>query len=388
MASPTTRRTSRASRSSRSRWSGVAPPVAPADEPPRRPMPAGHVLLVGIVCLFVGSLLNAPGIEKTAQGQPIGWRRDVGRAFAEPLADVSHFLHTDRPRLWLQSALGREGDDEINVSLPSPTTLPPSATTTTIKMVFAPDDQMRVWVGGDSLAIIPGQSVLDNFPGASQGVIDPVVNAVDGQVATGLSRPEILNWPEHLKDETKRLDPDIVILTLGSNDDQPLTNAPGGETIGQDNPDWVPEYRRRIGGLMDQVTSGGRTLILVGIPIVRDPGRSGEYQVINTIYKEEAQKRRGRVLFVDTYPLFLTPEGAYSDYLPNAAGELVRYREGDGIHLTRAGGDVVSEQIFKTIAENFDIISWREEVTTPPTTTAPATSAPATGAPTTAAPPS
>ena len=346
-------------------------------------MPAGHVLAVGLVCLLLGSLLNAPGIEKTAQSQPIGWRRDVGRAFAEPLADISHFLHTDRPRQWLQEALGREGDDEINVSLPSPTTLPESATTTTIKTEFSPDDQMRIWVGGDSLAIIPGQSVLGAFPGASQGVIESVVPSVDGRVATGLARPEIFNWPEHLKDETKRLKPHVVILTLGSNDDQPLTNAPGGATIGQDNPDWIDEYRRRIGGLMDQIVSEGRTLVLVGIPIVRDPGRSAEYQVINTIYKEEADKRKGRVIFVDTYPLFQAADGSYADYLPNAAGELVRYREGDGIHLTRAGGDIVAEQIFKAIAENFDITSWREGTTTtaPPSTSAPATPAPNTAAP-------
>jgi hypothetical protein len=349
-------------------------------------MPAGHVVIVGVVCLLLGSLLNAPGIEKTAQSQPVGWRRDVGRAFAQPLADISHFLHTDRPREWLQGALGRRGDDDINVSLPSPTTLPSTATTTTVKTEFSPDDRMKMWVGGDSLAIIPGQSVLANFPDASQGVIESVVDAVDGRVATGLSRPEIFNWPKHLKEETERLDPHVVILTLGSNDDQPLTNAPGGATIGQDDPEWVPEYRRRIGGLMDQIVSEGRTLILVGIPIVRDPGRSGEYQVINTIYKEEARKRKGRVLFVDTYPLFQAADGAYADYLPNPAGELVRYREADGIHLTRAGADVVADRIFRAIAQNFDIVSWREETTVPSTTAAPTTTARTTAPPTTAVP--
>lgn len=348
-------------------------------------MPAGHVLIVGIVCLTLGWLFNAPGIEKTAQSQPVGWRRDVGRTFAEPVADISHFLHTDRPRLWLQELLGREGDDDINVSLPSPTTLPDSATTTTIQTEFSPDEQMRIWVGGDSLSIIPGQSVLGAFPGASQGVITSVVDAVDGQVATGLARPEILNWPEHLKDETGELDPDVVILTIGSNDDQPLTNAPGGATIGQDSPDWVPEYRRRVGGLMDQIISEGRALVLVGIPIVRDPGRSAEYQVINTIFKEEADKRKGRVIFVDTYKLFQAADGTYADYLPNSAGELVRYREGDGIHLTRAGGDVVAEAIFRAITENFDITSWREGTTTTTTTTTMPATAP-TAPPSTAAP--
>jgi hypothetical protein len=189
----------------------------------------------------------------------------------------------------------------------------------------------------------------------------------------------------HLEEETERLDPNVVILTLGSNDDQPLTNAPGGATIGQDSADWVPEYRRRVGGLMDQVASEGRALVVVGIPIVRDPGRSAEYQVINTIFQEEADKRKGRVIFVDTYKLFQTPEGTYSDYLPNSAGELVRYREGDGIHLTRAGGDVVAEAIFKAIAENFDITSWRDgTTTTSTTTTTPPTTA--TAPPNTAAP--
>ena len=338
------------------------PPVSASDEPPRRLMAAGHVIVVGLVCLGLGSLLNAKGIEKTAESQPIGWRRDVGRFFAEPLADISTVLQTDRPREWLQSALGREGDDDINTSLPSPTLVTgESATTTSIKTEFAPDERMKLWVGGDSLAITPGESVLANFPGASQDVIESVVPQVDGRVATGLARPEVFNWPEHLRAETERLDPDVVVLTIGSNDDQPLTNAPGGATISPfgEGP-WQEEYRRRIGGLMDQVVSEGRTLVLVGVPIVRDPGRSGEYQIINEIYREEAAKRRGRVFYVDIYKLFQDDGGTYADYLPNDSGELVKYRADDGIHFTRAGGDLIAEEVFRTVAENFDITSWRE----------------------------
>ncbi len=355
MATSTTRRTPSA-----------VPPVAAADEPPRRLMAAGHVIVVGAVCLLLGSLLNAPGIEKTAESQPVGWRRDVGRFFALPLADVSRFLHTDRPREWLQSAFGRAGDDDIETDLPSPTLVTgETPTTTSIKTAFSPDDRMKAWVGGDSLAITPGESVLANFPGASQNVIEAVVPQVDGRVATGLARPEVFNWPEHLETETERLDPDVVILTLGSNDDQPLTNAPGGATISPfGEAAWQEEYRRRIGGLMDQVVSEGRTLVLVGVPIVRDPGRSGEYQIVNEVYREEAAKRRGRVLYVDIYKLFQDDGGGYVDYLPNDSGELVKYRADDGIHFTRAGGDLIAEEIFRTLAETFDITSWQEDGTT------------------------
>jgi hypothetical protein len=335
-------------------------------------MAAGHVIVVGIVALLIGSLLNAPGIEKTAAGQPVGWRRDVGRFFAVPLADVSHFLHTDRPRQWLQDSLDREGDDDIETALPSPTTLPPeeAATTTTIRTAFSPTEPLNAWVGGDSLAVVPGQSVLETFPGRSEGVFQSVVPQVDGRISTGLARPEVFNWPEHLQAETARLDPEVVVLTLGSNDDQALTNAPDGGTISQDSAEaWVAEYRRRVGGLMDQLIAGGRTLVLVGVPIVRDEGRSAEYNTINTIYKEEAAKREDRVIFVDTFDLFQDEGGGYADYLPNESGELVKYRADDGIHLTRAGGDLVANEIYRALSDRFDLTSWKSTTTTTSSTT-------------------
>jgi hypothetical protein len=50
---------------------GVPPPISDEGEghgTRRRPMPAGHVIVVGLVALLVGTLLNAPGIRKTALG--------------------------------------------------------------------------------------------------------------------------------------------------------------------------------------------------------------------------------------------------------------------------------------------------------------------------------
>jgi hypothetical protein len=335
-------------------------------------MAAGHVIVVGLIALFLGALLNAPGIEKTATGQPVGWRRDVSRFFAVPLADISHFLRTDRPREWLQNSLGRGGDDDIETALPSPSTLPPeeAATTTTIPQSFSPTDPMRVWVGGDSLAIIPGQSVIDDFPGLSENAIQMVRADVDGHVSTGLARPEVLNWPLQLQQQSADFDPDVVVLTLGSNDDQALTNAPGGATISQsDAQAWVDEYRRRAGGMMDQVIAEGRTLVLVGIPIVRDGGRSDEYNTINTIFREEAAKRDGQVLFVDTWEMFQDDNGNYADYLPNDAGELVKYRADDGIHLTGAGGDLVAREVYRALEDHFDLTSWKRTTTTTSSTT-------------------
>jgi len=76
-------------------------------------MAAGNVVLVLVIAAIVGSLLNAAGIRKTANGQPVGVRRDVARFFAEPLYDISHALQIDELRKGVQAIAGRSGDDNI-----------------------------------------------------------------------------------------------------------------------------------------------------------------------------------------------------------------------------------------------------------------------------------
>jgi len=343
-------------------------PFGEGSEARRRPMAAGHVLLIGLILLMVGWLLNAQGVQKTAQGQSLGWRRDVSVFFADPVASISHFLHTDRPRQWLKDALGRGEDDDVNTALPSPTTavtVPGGDTTTTTqapKEKFSPEKPLSFWVGGDSLSVVPGQSLVD-LAGSTEGVVQPVA-AVDGHVSTGLARPEVdINWSEYLKQITAQYNPRVVVFTVGSNDDQPLTGGPPTGDLG--NPEWEAEYRRRVGGVMDQVVGEGRTLIWVGNPPIRDMERAeNEYKVINEIFRSEAAKRPGRVFYVDIYPMFLDGNGTYADYLDDGSGSLVKMRGDDGIHFTREGGNRVAGEVFKVMAKNFDLTSWRDATTT------------------------
>jgi hypothetical protein len=340
-------------------------------DPPRRLMAAGQVVLVGLVCFLVGALLNAPGIRKTALGQDVGWHRDVATFFADPLYDVSHGLFLDRPRAGLQEVIGRSGQDDVDLSLPSPT-LPPeegSTTPTTVpkKRSFSPEQQMRLWVGGDSLAITPGESLINQA--LFTGVISPT-SAVDGHVATGLARPEVFNWPAFLNEVIATQGPDTIVLTIGSNDDQTLTGDGGGASFGSQ--EWQDEYRRRVGGLMDQVTGDGkRNLFWVGIPLVREGSRIEGYTLINDIVRSEAAKRPGKVEFVDTFPVLADANGAYADYLLNPDGTVVQVRAGDGIHFTRAGGDRIASAVTARMLDVFDLTSWQ---TTTTTTTTPTTS--------------
>jgi hypothetical protein len=153
------------------------------------------------------------------------------------------------------------------------------------------------------------------------------------------------------------------VLTIGSNDDQTLTGDGGGASFGSQ--EWQDEYRRRVGGLMDQVTGDGkRNLFWVGIPLVREGSRIEGYTLINDIVRSEAAKRPGKVEFVDTFPVLADANGAYADYLLNPDGTVVQVRAGDGIHFTRAGGDRIASAVTARMLDVFDLTT----TTTTPTT--------------------
>ena len=341
-------------------------------DPPRRTMPVGHVLLAMVVALIVGALLNAPGIRKTALGQDVGVKRDVATFFAEPFDDVSSFLLLDRPRAALQWTIGRSGDDNVDLTLPSPTLVdaggpkaPPP------KRAFSPEQQVRMYITGDSLGITPGESLINlGLPTGVIGLLGPV----DGHVATGLARPEVFNWPAYLADVIPPLDADAVVLTIGSNDDQTLTGEGGVGPLG--SPEWDTEYRRRVGGLMDSVTANGETtLFWVGIPPMRNTERyETRYRHINDIVKSEAEKRPGRVVWVDTAAVLSPFGGGYADYLENPDGSVVQVRAGDGIHFTRAGGDRIAEEVLAAMRATFDLESWRTVPSSTSTSTTSTTS--------------
>jgi hypothetical protein len=345
----------------------------------RRALSAGHALVIALLALAIGSLLNAPGMHKSAYNQPDGWKRDVALALTGPLADVSHALLLDRPRRALQLALGRDGEDRIDTTIalppatpepeaPSSPPPPPATTTpapaarpkpTTPKEAFSPSRKLRLWIAGDSLVITPGWAIV-RAAGKARA-IQPVGGGPDGRVATGLERPDIFNWFAHVAEEARKLRPDAVVLCFGGNDDHAyMTGAPKNVTVGDfGSPSWVREYRRRVAGMMDTVTRAGAFLVWIGLPITRDDARTRRFDTINGIVESEARKRRGRVAYVDTYATFASDSGGFAQYLPDASGREVLVRAPDGVHFERAGGDMIARMVLRSLNDRFDLTSWR-----------------------------
>jgi hypothetical protein len=90
------------------------------------------------------------------------------------------------------------------------------------------------------------------------------------------------------------------------------------------------------------------------MPIVRSDDFRQKVEVLNEIYRSEADRFEG-VTYVDSWSVFTGPDGSFSEYLTDGNGDLVDMRLNDGIHLTTAGGIRLAEFAFGVIAENWGI---------------------------------
>jgi uncharacterized protein len=329
------------------------------DDPPRRLQPAGHAVIAVFLALALGALLDARGLRKTATIQPEGWKRDVALALTRPLVSVSNGLLLDRPRRGVKAVLGRSDDDRIEteVVLPPPPVRPQPPPIH--RKSFTPERKLRIWIAGDSLVVVPGES-LERAALASP-VVD-VVGKLDGRLATGLTRPDVFNWFTEIPKQVRRLHPDVVVLSFGANDDHNLiTGVPKGREIGEfGGPSWIAEYRRRVAGLMTQLNRRGVFVVWIGLPITREEDQTARFEVLNRVVSEEARRRLAGAAFVDTYPLFQDDTGHYAEYLPNESGELIKMRQADGVHFEREGGDRVAREVLKKLNARFDLTSWRK----------------------------
>ena len=346
----------------------------PRTEDGRRYSTAGHGLIVALLGLVFGALLLAPGMHKSAfNGQP-GAKRDVALALTGGLTHVSHALLLDRPRGLVQDAMGRDNADEIDVAIVvPPTTVNPNPTTTPkptkpvvakppAKRKFTPEKKLRLWIAGDSLVITPGYSIVRAAGGSP--VIESV-GGIDGHIATGLTRPDVFNWFNELTTQVKALRPNVVVLNFGANDNHSyMTGLPDGVSIGSfASPEWVKEYRRRVGAVMDTVNRAGGVVVWIGLPIARSPTETQEFDRINAIVLQEAKLRPGKVIFIDTYTMFAGDDGGFAEYLENDKGDTVKVRAGDGVHFETAGGDIIAREVLKQLNLRFDLTSWRKQQT-------------------------
>lgn len=341
----------------------AGPSVRGAVEDGRVRRPAGAAWLTMLVALLAGLLLNADGVAHIADVQPLGWRRTTARVAVAPFQAVSHALLLNRPRAWLAGAVGaptllEAGRDPRPAAPPPPTVPEPTATTLAPIRVRTPsgEEPLRVYLTGDSF-----------LGDVSRGLSAAVAKderwelTTDSKAGTGLSRPEVVNWPARIKARLPS-DAEVVVLGFGGNDAQDLLANRRQAKLAE--PEWEAEYQARIGRVLDAAAQPGRTIVWIGMPVATAKNIEKGRPAMTRAARAELAKRPGS-LFLDVAALLDGADGGYTDVL-TVDGEPKRVRASDGFHLTPAGASLLGRSLVELIGTVWPV----EGPASGPTTTA------------------
>jgi hypothetical protein len=196
-------------------------------------------------------------------------------------------------------------------------------------------DPLRVLVLGDSLGIDLGDVLVNGLDatGVAQATLD-------GEVATGLTRPDYFNWPAELAADLPKDTPQVVVVMIGANDAQDL---PGPPDVPFGTPAWDATYRARVASFMAEATSQGAKVIWVGMPPMQDPGLSAAMAHIDGLVQQAAQ-HNPNVDYVPSATVIGTPAGQYAPYLV-VNGQEVNVREPDGTHIAPGGAQLLAQAV-------------------------------------------
>jgi hypothetical protein len=248
--------------------------------------------------------------------------------------------------LWAAGALIVDDDSQSagtrSTMTSSSTTRARDAAPPPCRTPLTPDEPLRLWIGGDSLAGSLGPSLGKQT--AATGVVQPVY---DSRVSSGLSTPDFFDWPEHATEEMARLDPEIVVFIIGANDWNVPRSTPTDES---GEPAWKGRYADAVEEMLDVLNDDDddRPVYWVGAPPMQERRKDSGVREVNLVARAVISEHP-EAAYIDDYALFAGDDGGYSATLETEDGRSVRMRAADGVHFTVAGGEHLARAVFQSV---------------------------------------
>lgn len=204
----------------------------------------------------------------------------------------------------------------------------------------------KLLVVGDSLSISLGEQLeraLAGTPGLDF--------SRDGTRSTGLTRPELLDWPARMREHMARETPDIVVIMLGANDVMPV-EGPDGSRIYFDNPAWVEAYAAKAKELVAicRAANPDVRIYWIGVPSMGEGSLAVGAKQVNAALSGMCAATGG-CRFVDTQTSFSDPSGRFTRHGRDAAtGDAVLLRTPDGVHMTDSGAKLLAGVAMAAVA--------------------------------------
>ena len=216
---------------------------------------------------------------------------------------------------------------------------------TQCRQPLTPTSPLRLWIGGDSLAGSLGPALGQQT--ADTGIIQPTY---DIRIASGLGNSEFFDWPKRVAEEMARVNPEVVVFIIGTNDWSLVRATP---TDASGSPVWKVQYAEKVEELIKIFETAGRPtkprkIYWAGGPTIREKRMNTGVVEVNAVAKEVVDKHPD-VTFIDTYALFSSSTGGYVDTVNIENGKATRVRTSDGVHFTPNGGDFLGRAVYSEI---------------------------------------
>ncbi|MFM7068126.1 MAG: GDSL-type esterase/lipase family protein [Actinomycetes bacterium] len=123
----------------------------------------------------------------------------------------------------------------------------------------------KVTVAGDSISFGLGAAIRTQVSARPNSV-----TKVIGIGGTGLARPDNFDWPSRLDTLAAERPPKVLVVSVGSNDAQDLTDAAGTTTARfapeatDDGAEWNRSYSARLARIFDTFRGSATTVVWVG----------------------------------------------------------------------------------------------------------------------------
>ncbi len=254
-----------------------------------------------------------------------------------PDSDPVAFDDTDDPAVEPSvDATGEDAGDDVPEASAEPAPAPPQLREIT------EEQPLRMWLGGDSLGQFMAAHIAYRIAPPERSDI-----AIDYHISTGLARPDYFDWPAHLTSVISEEDrPEALVFMVGGNDDQAMRlQATRLEPM---TPEWLEEYSRRVGLLMDVTAYSDTRLFWVLLPPMDEDRREIISNQINDIVKLEAGSRPW-VTLVEIDDLFVDSNGNFSRFIDDADGVQQLARQQDGVHITEVSSRWVADRVWAEV---------------------------------------
>jgi lysophospholipase L1-like esterase len=199
-----------------------------------------------------------------------------------------------------------------------------------------PGGRLRILATGDSMI-----QIVDSFMRERAGSRRALVRT-DARISTGISKPSLLDWRAHAREQATDIRPDAIVMFIGANDGFPMA---GADCCGAP---WVAEYARRTREMMRAYARGGRARVYwLLLPAPRGGFFRETFPAVNSALRQAAEGLRDDVRLIELDKVF-TPGGRFRRSM-KIGGKRVRVRQSDGVHLNATGAALAARLVVAAI---------------------------------------